>query len=195
MRIKRSHLLMAAGGLLLIGALGLTAFNWEEEQQAYLQADATVKVLEEQVIPLQPAALDGESTATEIQSVKIDDGDYIGILELPALELTLPVRRDWSYPALKQSPCRYAGSFLDDDMIIAGHNYKQHFGALSQLRVGDTVNFTDVEGFVYRYQVVELETLDGTAVEEMQAGDWDLTLFTCTYGGQSRVTVRCVRSE
>ncbi len=28
-------------------------------------------------------------------------------------------------------------------------------------------------------------------VEEMITGDWDLTLFTCTLGGQTRVTVRC----
>jgi len=25
----------------------------------------------------------------------------------------------------------------------------------------------------------------------MAAGEWDLTLFTCNYSGQSRVTVRC----
>ena len=25
----------------------------------------------------------------------------------------------------------------------------------------------------------------------MTSGDWDLTLFTCTYGGQERYTVRC----
>ena len=37
----------------------------------------------------------------------------------------------------------------------------------------------------------ELETLDADAVDYMSAGDWDLTLFTCTYGGQSRVTIRC----
>lgn len=25
----------------------------------------------------------------------------------------------------------------------------------------------------------------------MKEGDWDLTLFTCTFGGQQRFTVRC----
>ena len=37
----------------------------------------------------------------------------------------------------------------------------------------------------------EIERLRPTAVKEMTSGDWDLTLFTCTVGGQSRVTVRC----
>ena len=40
-----------------------------------------------------------------------------------------------------------------------------------------------------------LETLPETAVEEMRAGEWDLTLFTCTYDGRARVTVRCIRTE
>ena len=29
----------------------------------------------------------------------------------------------------------------------------------------------------------------------MEAGDWDLTLFTCTIGGQTRVTIRLERVE
>ena len=41
---------------------------------------------------------------------------------------------------------------------------------------------------------VQVETLAPTAVDEMTGGDWDLTLFTCTYSGQARVTVRCVKT-
>jgi sortase A len=40
-----------------------------------------------------------------------------------------------------------------------------------------------------------MEILSPFAVEEMTSGDWDMTLFTCTVGGQSRVTVRCVLEE
>ena len=39
-----------------------------------------------------------------------------------------------------------------------------------------------------------METLMPTAVEEMESGDWDLTLFTCTVGGRTRVAVRCALS-
>ena len=41
---------------------------------------------------------------------ELDGEQYIGVLELPTLSLTLPVQSQWSYPALKVSPCRYAGS-------------------------------------------------------------------------------------
>ena len=55
------------------------------------------------------------------------------------------------------------------------------------------MRFTDVEGNVLSYTVAETELLDGSDVEAMEAGDWDLTLFTCTVGGKTRVTVRCLR--
>ena len=88
------------------------------------------------------------------------------------------------------APCRYAGN-LYDGLIIAGHNYVSHFKKLSQLAPGDAVRFTDVDGNVWEYTVTTTEIISGYDVEGMEEGDWDLTLFTCTYGGQDRVTVRC----
>ena len=41
----------------------------------------------------------------------------------------------------------------------------------------------------------ETEVLAPTDIEGMESGDWDLTMFTCTIGGKSRVTVRCDRLE
>lgn len=40
-----------------------------------------------------------------------------------------------------------------------------------------------------------VDVLAPEAVEEMKDAGNDLTLFTCTYGGASRVTVRCMLSE
>ena len=37
-----------------------------------------------------------------------------------------------------------------------------------------------------------MELLDGAAGEEREAGEWELSLFTGTYGGQTRLTLRCV---
>lgn len=121
----------------------------------------------------------------------IDGNEYIGVLEIPSLELKLPVMSEWSYPQLKVAPCRYVGSAYTSNLIIAAHNYFSHFGQLKNLHIGDEITFTDMDGNVFHYVLIELETLMPTAVEEMTSGDWDLTLFTCTIGGGSRVTVRC----
>ena len=127
----------------------------------------------------------------EMPMKEIDGETYIGVVEIPSLELSLPVMRDWSYPQLKKAPCRYVGSVYSHDVVICGHNYDRHFGRLKELVPGDEVRFTDMDGNVFRYSVCAVEQLAKTAVEEMQTGDWDLTLFTCTKGGVMRVTVRC----
>ena len=107
----------------------------------------------------------------------------------------LPVMAEWDDTRLKLAPCRYSGSTKTDDLVIAAHNYARHFGGLQTLQPGDAVWFTDMDGVVTAYEVAAVEVLQPTAVEEMTAGEYDLTLFTCTYGGRSRVTVRCDRVE
>ena len=191
------------GGLLLIAAaLFLTCFNLWDERRATNSAGEALRELEA-VRPEEAEATEpGEAEipaylldpGREMPAVEVDGGRYIGVLEVPSLGLELPVMETWSYPNLRVAPCRYSGSAYQDDMIVAAHNYKTHFGQLKELRPGDEVRFTDTEGNVFRYAVAELETLGKYDVEEMTSGDWDLTLFTCTYGGQSRVTVRCLRT-
>lgn len=119
--------------------------------------------------------------------------DYIGILRIPSLSLELPIMSQWSYKQLKIAPCRYTGSVYQDNMTICAHNYAKHFGGLKNLHIGDEVSFTDMDGNEFAYRVTELETLQPSDVDSMTAGDWDLTLFTCTIGGKNRVTVRCER--
>ena len=120
----------------------------------------------------------------------INGTDYIGVLTIPALELELPIISQWNYPNLKTAPCRYSGSAYLNNLIICGHNYISHFGNLKNLREGDLAVFTDMDGNRFTYKMVERETLLPADVDAMESGDWDLTLFTCTVGGQSRVTIR-----
>ena len=173
--------LMALGAVLILCALGLTAYNHWDDRRAQRQA---ARMLEE-LKAAEPAER-GAGTLT------LDGAEWLGWLSIPSLELELPVQAEWSYPALKTSPCRYAGT-PEAGLVIAAHNYEQHFARLNLLTAGDTVKFTDVSGTAHRYTVMQVETLAPTAVEEMTGGDWDLTLFTCTYSGQARVTVRCVK--
>ena len=65
------------------------------------------------------------------------------------------------------------------------------FGRLSEMQAGDLIIFTDINNAEYYYAVVLLETLQQNATMEMIASGFDLSLYTCTPGGASRVTVRC----
>ncbi len=204
MRNKIGILLMCLGTALLIGALSLFFQNRAEDTRAgdtsqeileLFQAQATAPTIPADWddglltdLPQVPDPFDPEMTEIEIYGYKC-----IGTLSIPALDLYLPVMSRWSSTLLSISPCRYTGSVKTDDLVIMAHNFQTHFGHLSELKAGDTVHFTDGDGIHYLYQVELLEELAPTDVEYMTAGDYDLTLFTCTYGGRSRVTVRCTR--
>lgn len=152
-----------------------------------------LRLTEDLFAPYETTTVTQETAPADIV---IDDSAYCGYLSIPALGLELPVRSDLSYPALKKSPCCFNGSALTNDFIIAAHNYPAHFGRIGNLVSGDQLIFTDTGGNVYEYIVAYTEIIAGTAPAQMfsgQAEEWDLTLFTCTLGGQSRVTVRANR--
>lgn len=126
---------------------------------------------------------------------EIDGVRYAAILSIPDLNLELPVQSDWSYPALKLSPCRYSGSAYMDDLVICAHSYSQHFGRLRDLNAGSEVLLVDMEGNLFRYRVVEIEAVKPTAIHEMIDSSYDLSLFTCSLSGSTRTTARCERVD
>ena len=128
---------------------------------------------------------------------------YIGILDIPSVGVHLPVMHDWDMERLKISACRYTGSYYEDDLVICGHNYAKTFSPIRWTAIGAEVTFTTVDGTVIPYKVSNIETIQPTAVSEMVFNDknsdsektWDLTLFTCNVGGQTRCAVRCIRTD
>lgn len=191
---------ISTGLLLIAAALLLVLYNMRQSNEAGQTAQSVLTLLTgEQKAENAPRAVESvedlpdyiRNPDMEMPVSTVNGIDYIGVLEIPVLELELPIISDWSYAKLRTAPCRYQGSAYKNDLILMAHNYASHFGKLKNLRQGDLVRFTDEGGNVFSYSVVELETLMPMDVEEMESGDWDLTLFTCTVGGRSRVTVRC----
>ena len=189
------------GVVCILSSVGFVVYNrWENKNAEEIAKDLLEDVQSimdekqpEQPLPADTVNLpdDPEKIPTEMATVKVDGYDCIGVLSVPVLDLELPVLTDWSYAKLKKAPCHYYGTYYEKDFVIAAHNYQSHFGKLSELQPKDLILFTDVSGTVYCYEVVLLETLPGNATEEMIASGFDLSLYTCTPGGASRVTVRC----
>ena len=206
-RKQRGLLSITVGLLLIAAALFLASYNLYDELRAEQSARQAVTQLDA-YLPAEAApdsAGDQEPLVSDERTVipdyvlspnmempveTINGIDFIGVLRIPALELELPVISEWNYPNLKTAPCRYSGSAYLNNLIICGHNYTSHFGTLKNLWEGDIATFTDIDGNVFIYKMVERETLNPTDIEGMESGNWDLTLFTCTVGGQSRVTIR-----
>ncbi len=131
----------------------------------------------------------------EMPEVVIDGIAYIGNLQVPSLGLDLPIISEWSDDLLKIAPCRYSGSVYADDMVIAAHNYRRHFGDVRWLDIGSQIIFIDMNNNTFYYEIAANEVLEPTQVEEMQESDYDLTLFTCAYNNQVRYAIRCNRVD
>lgn len=188
---------IALGIVCLLAAIGLVFYNQIEADSAREASQAMlydVKQIIVQAAEEKPVDDTVSSYAEKHETmplIELYGYECVGILSIPVLELELPVLSDWDYDKLKKAPCQYFGTCYDTDYVIAAHNYPAHFGRLSELQEKDVVAFTDIAGNSFFYEVVLLETLPATATEEMITSGFDLSLYTCTPGGQNRVTVRC----
>ena len=191
------NILLITGLLLLLGAGGLYFYNMVESNRQKEASEEVVDKVRSEVSRAVESQAEGASAeyseASDLEPVVIDGSPYDGYLTIPKIELEMAVYDTWNDTYLKSSVCRYYGSPYTNDFIIAGHNYRSGFGKLKNLTPGDEIFFTDMSGNVIRYVVSQTEVIDGTDIDGMISGGWDLSLYTCTYGGEARFTVRCVR--
>ena len=177
---------MMIGAALIASALLLFWYNRAEDENAGQEAAIMLQDVQE-IIPennIEPAKL----TIAEVSGY-----EYIGYISIPTLELELPVMADWDYDRLKIAPCRHFGSPENDDLVIAAHNYKNHFGRLGRLKAEDTVIFTDMEGGSNTYAVRSVTRVEPTDVEAVQDSEYDLVLYTCAFSGEERIVAGCQR--
>lgn len=204
MRQKIGKICMILGALLILGALGLLAYNEWDASRADKASQEALGKLEETLNETIEEKADSEVIQPELdpeQEMTVTDIDgwgYIGCLSIPSIGLELPVMSEWSYAGLKIAPGRYSGSTYADNMVVCAHNYAKHFSPIKWLALGSEVYFTDMDGQRWSYEVSNVETIQPTDIDKMiTASDedaWDLTLFTCTTGGSARCAVRCVRT-
>lgn len=196
-------LLVIVGIISVFLAYRLFARNQAEETYAGEQAQLTVEEAKKitannkeailEILPVESTYVPDYQINPEMGMPVEDIGgnDYLAVISIPSIGVELPVLAELDMTTLKIAPARYKGSIYTGDMIIAGHNYNTHFGALDKVQVGDFVYLTDMDGNVFKTQVYKTEVIHGYDVEGIYADDADLTLFTCTYSGKDRTVLRC----
>lgn len=202
---KAGIAMIAMGAVLILSALLLLRHNLQEDASAGQEAENLMaqmqSILERQTLPSTQPTQPGETTEPtqpldpEMPVTYINGYGYIGYLEIPNLDLKLPVMADWDYDRLQIAPCRQFGSSRTDDLVIAAHNYDSHFGKFKDLAPGHYLTFTDMDGIVTTYRVEKNEVLQPDAVDAVQNSDYDLVLYTCTKGGKTRIVLFCNRID
>lgn len=208
MRRLLGTLLILIGSLLICAAVAVTARNlWQEERPDGAIPQA-VEQLKQQILqpetPTQPQpqpeaqpipVLPQQEELRSMPEVIIDGVGYVGYLSIPKLELELPVIGQSNEENLELAPCRFYGTAYQKNFVIGGHRYRRHFRKLHTLGYGDVIRFTDMDGNEFTYEVTELEVIEPYQAQYLCSGDWDLSLYTCTPGGLTRVVLRCLRVD
>lgn len=199
MKCKLGIALMALGLAMLAGSVGLLIYNQREADRAEaasleLLPAISEAIAEQQAQELQPTLpLPTEPAAPKMKAVEVDGHLCVGYVTIPRLKLELPVLAECNDANLKISPCLFSGTTMEDDLVLAGHNYRRHFGPIRRLKPGNEVIFVDMDGNTILYQVAAVDAVPPTAVAEVTSGQFDLALVTCTYGGETRLVVYCDR--
>ena len=147
-----------------------------------------------------------EEPAADLTAYGIAD-EIIGVLEVPAMELTMPVYLGASDEHLAAGAAVLGNTSApiggdNTNCVIAGHRGwrgADYFRHIDRLQAGDTVTLTNLWETL-TYTVADIQIIQPHEVEKIkiQQGRDMLTLVTChpyASGGRQRYVVYCERTE
>jgi LPXTG-site transpeptidase (sortase) family protein len=145
-----------------------------------------------------------EEPAADLTAYGIED-EIIGVLEIPAMELTMPVYLGASDAHLAAGAAVLGNTSApiggeDSNCVIAGHRGwrgADYFRHIDRLQAGDTVQVTNLWETL-TYTVADIRIIQPHEVDKIkiQQGCDLLTLITChpyASGGRQRYVVYCER--
>ena len=146
-----------------------------------------------------------EEPAVDLAAYGIDD-EIIGVLEIPAMELTMPVYLGASDEHLAAGAAVLGNTSApiggdNTNCVVAGHRGwrgADYFRHIDRLQVGDTVQVTNLWETL-TYTVADIQIIQPHEVEKIkiQPNRDLLTLLTChpyASGGRQRYVVYCERA-
>ncbi len=164
--------------------------NFELSMKQSIQQTATAmdnnilkeaKVAEKKLVVKKAIASDGKAY------------DAVAYLSIPSLGIKYPVLAKTSDALLKVSLNKYWGANPNQvgNMCIVGHNYNdsRFFGKLNQIKNGEEIIITEMDGESVSYYVYETDMIDpyDTACTSQKTnGRKEITLITCNVDGSQR---------
>lgn len=147
-----------------------------------------------------------EEPAVDLTAYGIDD-EIIGVLEIPAMDLTMPIYLGASDSHLAAGAAVLGNTSApiggdNTNCVIAGHRGwrgADYFRHIDKLAVGDTVKLTNLWETL-TYTVMDIQIIQPHEIEKIkiQPNRDLLTLLTChpyASGGRQRYVVYCERTE
>lgn len=194
--MKRRSVLIYLGLLLIVSALLLTFYNLAVDLHYGSKAKDTVEEIIEKIEEIKEEVPAFEELKyANLLSYEIDGDYYTGVIEMPTIDITLPVLADASEKSLNIGPGVYVGTPYGSNFVIAAHNRLTFFSKIRDLKIDDLVYFMDAYGNIFEYKVVMHDIIPPENVSEMIDSNFDLSLFTCDFSDTQRVTVRLIKTN
>ena len=182
----------------------------DEPEQKYSELLATLQDYNQRIYAEKQSGLVDleacEEPAADLSAYGIED-EIVGVLEIPAMELTIPVYLGASDVHLAAGAAVLGNTSApiggaNTNCVIAGHRGwrgADYFRHIDKLAVGDTVKLTNLWETL-TYTVADIQIIQPHEVEKIkiQPNRDLLTLLTChpyASGGKQRYVVYCERAK
>lgn len=188
--MKRANIWMIVGGLLVISSIGallhmqMNLGKIEEQRSVYVES------IQQGMPEVYDAFLEERSDAA-MPVAEVEGENFVGLLEVPAYGVKLPVGSSWDVKKVEEFPCRYWGSIYDGSLIIGGTDSEAQLDFWEKISIGDVVCFTDVTGARYSFTVSWVERTEDVSTEYLEASEAKITLFARNSLGFDYIVVRC----
>lgn len=120
----------------------------------------------------------------------------VGILDIPCIELHIPIWQTTNSTTLRYGTGHYVGSVMpgqQGNCTILGHHMRKYgsiFNRLGEVAIGDEITITNLRGYTYTYIVDEILIVEAEELGEyIRGGITDtqqVTLVTCEYTNQGK---------
>lgn len=182
----------------------------DEPEQQYLELLADLQAYNQRIYAEKQRNLTNleacEVPAADLTAYGIED-EIIGVLEMPTMELTMPVYLGASDGHLAAGATVLGNTSapiggMSTNCVVAGHRGwygADYFRHIDRLQAGDTVTITSLWETL-TYAVVDMKIIQPDQVDKIkiQPGRDLLTLITChpyASGGRQRLVVYCERRK
>lgn len=127
-------------------------------------------------------------------SVKIGNSTVFGKIKIEKIGIEYPIIEYINDDSLWKSICKISNNSINGtgNLCLAGHNMRNMtmFAKIKNLKVGDTVEITNIYGNKYIYKVYESYYVDPTEVEVLKnTSESIVTMITCNNTSSKRLIV------
>jgi len=122
---------------------------------------------------------------------QIGGEDYVCLLEVPSMGITLPVSERWRFDTLLVHPARFWGSVYDGSCILGGSSRKGQFDFCARLEMDDEIRITDMQGACFTFRIARIDRSKSVAFDVLADEKYPLTLFVRDQYDFGYILVRC----